>query len=284
MDSRNPFLVVGPAMISFSGGRSSAFMLHEIVCAHGGSLPDNIHVLFANTGKERGETLRFVHECGSRWGVNVRWIEWRDAKPCFEEVGFNSASRAGEPFAALIAKKQRLPNWQERWCTEYLKVRPMTAFAKALGWEPGRYQETIGLRDDEGHRILRGLERAEKDGRRTVYPLAKAKVKREDVMRFWKAQPFDLGLNAYEGNCDLCFMKGRAIRKRIIRDNPSAANWWNDQERKRGGIFDRRDRVADLIAEVREQPDMFDVLDTDEHDSECGLHCAPVETEELLHG
>lgn len=62
----NPYRITGPALISFSGGRTSAFMVWNILQAHGGTLPDDVVVAFANTGKEREETLRFVHECGSR--------------------------------------------------------------------------------------------------------------------------------------------------------------------------------------------------------------------------
>src|SRR5580704_16732204 len=109
----NPYLINGPALISFSGGRTSAYMLHEILSAHGGKLPDDVHVCFANTGKEREETLRFVHECSVRWGVHVNWIEYRDNAEGFEVVGYNSASRNGEPFQAIIDKKKRLPNWKE---------------------------------------------------------------------------------------------------------------------------------------------------------------------------
>jgi hypothetical protein len=65
----NPYLIEGPALISFSGGRTSGYMLWQILDAHGGTLPDDVHVCFANTGKEREETLRFVHECETRWGV-----------------------------------------------------------------------------------------------------------------------------------------------------------------------------------------------------------------------
>jgi hypothetical protein len=271
--SHPAYKIEGPALISFSGGRTSAFMLHEIIRAHGGSLPDDVKVAFANTGKEREETLRFVYECSVLWNVKVHWLEWCDAKPCFEVVGYNSASRSGEPFAALIAKKKRLPNWQERWCTEYLKVRPLTAFAQQQGWATGAYAEIIGLRHDEGLRILRGMDNAEKHGRRCVYPLSRAKITRSDVLSFWKAQPFDLGLQSWEGNCDLCFMKGRGLRKRIIRDNPHAADWWNDQEQVLGGSFDRRDRVNDLIQEVRRSPELFDEIADEEHDAECGLLC-----------
>jgi 3'-phosphoadenosine 5'-phosphosulfate sulfotransferase (PAPS reductase)/FAD synthetase len=76
-DAENPYLITGPALISFSGGRTSAYMLHEILKAHDGQLPPDVVVAFANTGKEREETLRFVHECGVRWNVKIRWVEWR---------------------------------------------------------------------------------------------------------------------------------------------------------------------------------------------------------------
>ncbi|NEV75618.1 phosphoadenosine phosphosulfate reductase family protein [Rhodopseudomonas sp. BR0C11] len=274
----NPFLLDGPSLISFSGGRTSAFMLHEIVQAHGGALPDHVRVAFANTGKEREETLRFVHECGSRWGVRIHWIEWRDANPCFDTVGFNSASRSGEPFAALIVKKQRLPNWKERWCTEFLKVRPLFALAESWGWTSGEYTEIIGLRYDEGMRVMKMLARNDNDGRRCFAPLAKAKVTKPQVMEFWSRQPFDLNLRPWEGNCDLCFMKGRGIRKSIIRDNPACAGWWSDQEGiERGngrGWFDKRDRVADLVSEVERSPTLFDDGEWGDHDAECGLLCA----------
>lgn len=289
----NPYFITGPALISFSGGRTSGYMLWNILQAHGGKLPDDVIVAFANTGKEREETLRFVHECGSQWEARIRWVEWRRGKPGFDEVGFNSASRDGQPFEDLIRQKQRLPNSFERWCTEYLKVRPMFALMRAeLGLEPGQYLECIGLRDDEGVRIFKGMEMASTRGRRVCYPLARGKVKKSDVLRFWLGdnadpknlthplpQGFDLGLRPYEGNCTLCFQKGKGIRKRIIRDEPSAAAWWDRMEREQEGWFDKRDRVRDLVEQVRVSPSLFDPDDDFEYDVECGLHCATDEEE-----
>lgn len=291
--TENPYKIHGPAMISFSGGRTSAFMLHQIVQAHDGILPTDVYVNFANTGKEREETLRFVHECGSRWGVAINWIEYRDDQNGFELVGYNSASRNGEPFQHLIDKKRRLPNWKERWCTALLKVQPMTDFAASVGLQPGSYGEVIGLRNDEGSRILKALHNAEfvKKGkvyvprvppRKVLFPLARAKISKADVMAFWREQSFDLGLEPWEGNCDLCFLKGRSIRKRIIRGNPACAPWWASNEsahkgKQERGWFDKRDSVAGLVAEVKASPDFFDPEDEfldDEHDAECGLHCA----------
>ena len=55
----NPFQIEGPAVISFSGGRTSGLMLRRIMDA---GLGKDVHILFSNTGKEREETLQFVHD------------------------------------------------------------------------------------------------------------------------------------------------------------------------------------------------------------------------------
>lgn len=270
----DPFLVHGPATVSFSGGRTSAYMLHRIVEAHGGALPENVHVVFANTGKERPETLTFVQECAARWGVKIVWVEWRDNQEGFDIVGPNSCSRQGEPFLNLIRKKKRLPNWTERWCTGFLKVAAMHAYLASVGLEIGKFTEVIGLRFDEGHRIIRGERRAEIDGRHVLYPLGASKIRKADVMAFWKEQPFDLQLEPWEGNCDHCFLKGRGIKKRIIRDYPHIPLWWSAIEQEMGQWFDRRDTVAQLIEEVRRSPELWDAEDfKQEFDAECGDIC-----------
>ena len=303
--SVDPFLITGPALISFSGGRTSAYMLWRILQAHRAglppyaqpALPPEIVVAFANTGKERPETLRFVHECSARWGVHIHWLEWRDKareyerKECaveesFEVVGFNSASRNGEPFDALIDKKKRLLNGQERWCTEFLKVRPMHDFMRVIGFgEPGQYLEYVGLRHDEGHRILKGFARAEKDHRRLRYALADIKVTKRDVQAFWwgadrrfetseTPQGFDLELPPLWGNCDLCFAMGAATREERVRQDPHVAPWWAAAERRTGGTFSKREGVLNLQRRAILHKATPDLLNDDEHDAECGLWCA----------
>ena len=82
-----------------------------------------------------------------------------------------------------------------------------------------------------------------------------------------------MGLSPGEGNCDLCFLKGRGLRKELIRRRPESAAWWIGQEQSVNGFFDRRDSYSALAAEVRAAPDLFDF--EDEYDAECGLLCAP---------
>lgn len=271
----DPFFIEGPALISFSGGRTSAYMLWRILQAHGGTLPSDVHVAFANTGKEREETLRFVYECGVRWGVRIRWLEWRSRLKSvpvvdrFEEVGFNSAARNGEPFEALIRSKKSTPNSVHRWCTEELKVKTIQAFMEAQGFS--EYANVIGLRADERHRVAKALARG------SVMPLAEAGITNRMVRAFWGEQDFDLGLLPFEGNCDGCFLKARPKLWEIERTAPGTLQWWSDMETGPGkGRFVTEYSYAELIRDVERQPDLFagGLFDFDpEMDAECGTWC-----------
>lgn len=287
MDGSNPYLIEGPALISFSGGRTSAYMLKQILDAHGGTLPDDVHVCFANTGKEREETLRFVHDCSTHWNVAVVWLE-RNGKLGFETVGFNSASRNGEPFADLIREKRYLPNAVTRFCTSELKVRTMKAFALEQGF--ANWSNVVGLRYDESHRVVKSR-KPNKERWTTVLPLDDAKVTVRDVRAFWREQPFDLQLLPFEGNCDACFLKARPKLYEVERTCPGTLDWWVQQEanvtaaiaagdskpKLTGARFVTEYSYAELRDSVRRQPDMFEGLldaDTLEMDAECGLWCA----------
>ena len=280
----NPYLIEGPALISFSGGRTSAYMLWHILDAYNGKLPDDIHVCFANTGKEREETLRFVHECATHWDVNIKWLEWRSrlksipASDRFEEVGYNSASRNGEPFEALIASKKFTPNQAMRFCTEHLKMQVCADYMEANGYE--RWNNVIGLRWDEQRRMLKQIEKNHegKTSWWTLMPMARqaTKVTKAMVMDFWSKQSFDLQLEGWQGNCDLCFLKGPRILKRIIRENPESAVWWDRMEKTIGkGAFSKEHSVSQLVKEVASSPLLpLGIGDEDEFDAECGLWCA----------
>jgi len=211
-----PYIVCGPAQICFSGGRTSGFMLHEILQANEG-LPADCHVLFQNTGKEREETLVFIDECARRWNVPITWLEWdgfNDGQPqrmCrYRTVTFETASRNGEPFATLNSALGMLPNPPMRLCTANLKVRTGGAYMRGYGFD--EWDSVMGIRADEPGRVARMLNpaRDNRDGY-PVLPLARANVSKSDVLNFWREQPFDLQLDPQGdlGNCDLCFLKAR---------------------------------------------------------------------------
>jgi len=258
-----------PVAIQFSGGRSSAYMLWHIMQAYGGTLPDDVHVLFQNTGREMPETLDFVQAVTNHWGIKIVWLEYIAEKPGFEIVGHNSASRNGEPFKALLQKKKYAPNRVARFCTAELKVRAARRYLISIGLT--RWTACIGFRADEKTRVLKMLK--SREGRqRPFMPMAMAGVSKHDVAAFWKRQPFDLKLPIVNGktpmgNCDGCFLKSEKNRAYLARYHPERAKWWNDIEQENGWFFsppEEQKTWKDLIDFVGQQPDWIHNLSDDE--------------------
>lgn len=76
-NAADPFILPPHSVVSFSGGRTSGYLLWRILQANGGKLPPGVVVVFCNTGLEHELTYQFVKECGERWGVPIRWLEYR---------------------------------------------------------------------------------------------------------------------------------------------------------------------------------------------------------------
>ena len=227
-------------------------MLRRVLDAHGGRLPARVEAVFANTGKERAETLDFVEAMSARWDVPVTWLEFG-----YEADGANgtkyravvvdraTASVAGEPFAALLGMGRFLPSVTERICTHELKVATIDRYLwQRHGLTRRQTRKLIGFRFDEPARWRPAVYQACEVG----YPMVEAGVTREDVAAFWQSQPFDLGIASERGNCDLCYLKARPNLLATIRDEPSRADWWIEAERRRGRTF----RIGESFAQLRD--------------------------------
>lgn len=254
----NPYFIKGPAQIGVSAGRTSAYMLHRILLAHGWQLPADVHPLFENTGKERLESLDFLHEIDQRWKAGITYLEWcreygqpADA-PWFRVVDYKSASRQGEPFEMMLdyyARYRReekllppvLPNFSNNMCTAYLKIKVAEKYMRSLGYE--HWDSVAGIRYDEPRRYHRMMVQNEKSNGRFEYytPLYLDGVTKEQVLEFWSQQPFDLGIDSDLGNCDLCWKKSEDKIYRAIMEDPSRVLWWSSTEEKFGQVF-RQDR------------------------------------------
>lgn len=274
----DPFKIDSPTCISFSGGRTSAYMLWRVLQSNGG-LPADAVVCFANTGKEDEATLRFVRDCGERWGVPITWVEYRNDERGFAVVDFDTASRGGEPFEAIIRKRNYLPNPITRFCTSELKIRTMHKWLRAnwqaLGWDAQdlEWNQMIGIRADEHRRVAKIRARGhstETTKETMLMPLADAGVTVQDVDAFWSQQEFNLELPTYSGrtlagNCDLCFLKPAQQVRTLIAEKPERAVWWARMEalalasKPDGAVF-RKDRpgYAQMAQFIAQQRDMFD--------------------------
>ena len=264
----DPFKIDSPTCISFSGGRTSAYMLWRVLQSNGG-LPDEAIVCFANTGKEDEKTLEFVRDCSVNWDVPITWIEYRDDEQGYLIVDFDTAARNGEPFESIIRKYGFLPNPMARFCTVSLKIRPMAKYLKFIGLtetaSEGENFSMIGIRADEQRR-------AAKIPDKSRVPLVTAQITKEIVGDFWKQHSFDLGLaningESYEGNCDLCMLKNTHKIQALINAKPERAIWWAKMEslavnlgaEPSGSVF-RTDRpnYAKMMQYAKQQQNLFD--------------------------
>jgi len=264
---RDPFLIDEPTCISFSGGRTSAYLLWRVLQSNNG-LPNEAIVCFANTGKEEEATLEFVRDCAVNWNVNIHWIEYRSEEPGWAEVNFETASRNGEPFEQLVIKKKYLPNPVTRFCTIEMKIRAIHKFLKNKGWDHNENMDWLGIRADEPRRA------AKMNRDRT--PLVVAGITAKDVGEFWSLNAFDLKLpnmngKTMHGNCDLCFLKGGNQILSLIKEKPERATWWAKIETLvqssnkiiGDGARFRKDRpsYAEMYKFANNQSDMFGMDD-----------------------
>ena len=254
----NPYILPeGNIQISFSGGRTSAYMLHQILQANG-DLPERAKVVFANTGREMPETLDFVQECAERWRVPITWVEYKnvEGKHSFETVNHNSASRNGEPFAEIINHYNRLPDKIRRFCTQQLKIRPSVLYLQSLGWQS--WHNAVGIRADEARRIKQSPVKYIK----YWWPLNETEIRNPDILEFWGKQKlaFDFDLNiTTTSNCDGCFLKSEANRAAMFRSHPERMQWWIDMENHIGNQFIYGQSYSDLGDFVDRQSDwIFD--------------------------
>lgn len=219
-------------LISFSGGRTSAFMTNWLL----ENLSDKyeMKVVFANTGKEREETLEFVRDCDCYFGFNTVWVE-ADIQHKYRVgtkhkiINFETANRSGGPFEEMI-KKYGIPNVSYPHCTRELKTAPIHHYIKSLGWTQydSTYFTAIGIRIDEVDRISDKWRE-----NKLMYPLIQMlPTKQTDINKFWLDQDFDLRLKSYEGNCDLCFKKSEPKLLTILKENIQFSDWWEEMERK----------------------------------------------------
>lgn len=270
----NPYEITEPTCISFSGGRTSAYMLYKVLEANDGKLPEEAIVCFANTGKEEEATLKFINDCSVNWNVEIVWLEYKNTEEehGFKIVNYETASRNGEPFDYLINRYSPiLPNGRARYCSDYLKTRTTHRYLKSIGWE--EWDSFLGIRADEPRRVAKFRANPNPKGKyeTVVLPLAFNNISSKDVGKFWQQQPFDLELpningKTMHGNCDLCYLKPKAQILSLIKEKPERATWWIKHEENAAklttgdGKYFAIDRpsYAQMYKYAAEQISMFD--------------------------
>lgn len=235
-------------LISFSGGRTSGYMLWWLMKVWKDRREYNIKIVFANTGVEAEETLEFVRNCSINWNIEIAWVEakhlnedgirlskkgWKVKHKC---VTYFSASRDGEPFEEMISQLG-IPTTNAPFCSDQLKRKVIESYLKSIGWKD--YHKAIGIRSDEIDRI-----NPKHKELKIIYPfISLFPQSKPQILHWWSFQDFDLLAHPDEGNCKNCWKKDL---KRLVRNgkrNPASFDWWQSMTDKYGHLNPRNSEL-----------------------------------------
>lgn len=270
--------------ISFSGGRTSAYMT-KMLLDHFSDKYDFI-VTFANTGLEHEKTLEFIHNCDKYFGFNTVWLEAeinleKGQGTTHKTVTYETASRNGEPFHAMI-QKYGIPNPSYLHCTRELKLQVMHSYLRSLGINHKDILTAIGIREDETRRVNKKAADV-----KITYPLIDLfPSDKQDILNWWSFQKFDLGLDEWDGNCKGCFKKSfKKIFKQLDSD-PTVLDFHIEMERKYPQVGNKENnldrvffrgqtsakRLHEMYLEHKSKPDYED-LQLSIFDGGCSESC-----------
>ena len=222
--------------VSFSGGRTSAFMAKWLL--DNKSEEYALSFVFANTGLEHPETLKFIDRCDREWGLNLTWIEAVTHKELgkgqtYKIVDFDSASRNGEPYK-LLSSIEGVPCPTRPICTDRLKSTILEKYRNDLGKSAF---SAIGIRVDEIDRMNPNFKK-----KRLVYPLISMRpTLKPEIINWFKRQRFDLGIPEHLGNCVACWKKTDRKLLTIAKNSPEYFIPIVEIESKYSDILSKRD-------------------------------------------
>jgi 3'-phosphoadenosine 5'-phosphosulfate sulfotransferase (PAPS reductase)/FAD synthetase len=224
-----------PLVVSFSGGESSGCMCDFLIQNYSDYY--EFYFLFANTGREHEETLKFVNKCDRWFNLNVTWIEAvispiHGVGVRHKIVDFKTVSRDGKPFKDLVSI-EGIPNISRQKCSDYLKTQAMRSYMREVGlcrrgWSA---KTAIGMRADEPDRADMNKESTKRFN--LVYPLCHwGFLDKQDVNTFWEQMPFRLNIPPHYGNCLTCFKKSDKKLFLIAHEHPEWFSWNKKMENK----------------------------------------------------
>jgi hypothetical protein len=216
--------------VSVSGGRTSLYMAAQLLehCVD----EYEFMFIFANTGLEHEDTLRFLHEGSQALNIPVVWVEavthHGERKGCTHKVvTYETASRNGEPFEAMI-DKYGIPNLKGKYCTRELKLNAIKSYTRSQGWKRRDYETAIGIREDESRRVS-----VNADVENIIYPLVDMfPVDKIDVLHYMKQFDWDLRIPEHQGNCQMCFAKSYKKLNMVYRQTPQVFEFTDRMEKK----------------------------------------------------
>ncbi|MFQ0999740.1 phosphoadenosine phosphosulfate reductase family protein [Gilliamella sp. BG6] len=200
-------------VVSFSGGRSSALLVYLMKNQY----PDT-DFIFMDTGAEHPKTYEFVKNVVKHFDINLTCLRVvvnseLGQGNSYRIISLDELTQDLQPFRD-ICYKYGTPYIHGAFCTRTMKLEPFTRYCNDK-YGKNNYQTWLGIRADEPRRLK------QKEGYRYLADICD--FDKQDVIDFWKSQPFDLDLPDHLGNCVFCIKKGINKIALATRDEPKMA-------------------------------------------------------------
>ncbi|HDL8099881.1 TPA: phage N-6-adenine-methyltransferase [Yersinia enterocolitica] len=198
-------------VVSFSGGRTSGHLVHLLEPRRVAG--EDVRYIFTDTGAEHPKTYDFIRNVVSHWKIDLICLrvvvnpELGKANS-YKVISVDEIGPDLQPWRDVCAK-YGTPYVHGAFCTRTMKIEPFDRYCKDHFTECEKW---IGIRADEKKRLT---------PHEGVHYLADiSDFEKQDVLDWWKQQPFDLDLPEHLGNCVLCVKKGVNKIALATRDEP----------------------------------------------------------------
>lgn len=211
-----PKPITGTNVVSFSGGRTSAYLVWLMEQArHEGA---DVHYVFMDTGAEHPATYAFIRNIVAQWGIPLVCLRAvlspeMGVGPTYRVVDVADIGPDLAPWREML-KIYGAPDVSRPHCTGKMKTIPHDKYCNER-FGKGNYTTWLGIRGDEPNRL------GERPGVRFLAELSR--FKKQDVLNWWAKQPFDLGIMEHLGNCTFCIKKSLGKVALATRDEPELA-------------------------------------------------------------
>ncbi len=207
-------------VVSFSGGRTSAYLCHLMIEKYG---RENVDFVFMDTGAEHAKTYEFIKNANNNFDLNLTCLRGDFTLPLGGGVGYHSVGvehiqQDLVPFGCMLVK-YGTPYIGGMFCTDRMKLKPFKKYCDDT-YGKNNYETWLGIRSDEPKRL------SKKKGIRYLAEISD--FDKQDVLDFWAGMSFDLGIDEWLGNCVFCPKKSNLKLAAAQRDEPERYHEWLD--------------------------------------------------------
>ena len=244
-------------MITVSGGRSSAMMARHIQTNEKYANYEKVFV-FCNTGMERQETIEFLKNIEKYWKLPLIKIEGVYSNDLgtgvkYKIVEWDDLDMGAKTFSKMIEHKNKgifngLPNQDAPYCSENLKTLPAKKLCDDI-FGVNKYKIAIGFRKEDMPKRISWAEI--KEQKQKIFPLLTdfyTPISQLDLNKYWKKEPFKLGIHGKYGNCELCWKKSEETLIENILYGTRFIDWYDEEEQKYDSVsFRGYKSIDDLV-------------------------------------